>query len=127
MENNYNNYTKKIIEVLKDVGVPANIKGYEYLKVAFNAVLNDRTYMDQVTKRLYPDVAAMCDTTASRVERNIRYAIEVAFDNVDPEQITEYFGRCCKYNKGKATNSEFIAILAERIRVDAGKYDQVSK
>lgn len=127
MENNYNNYTKKIIEVLKDVGVPANLKGYEYLKVAINAVLNDRTYMDQVTKRLYPDVAAMCDTTASRVERNIRHAIEVAFDNVDPEQITEYFGRCCKYNKGKATNSEFIAILAERIRVDAGKYDQVSK
>lgn len=127
MENNYNNYTKKIIEVLKDVGVPANIKGYECLKAAINAVLNDRTYIDQMTKRLYPDVAAMCDTTPSRVERNIRHATEVAFDNMDPEQITEYFGRCCSYRKGKATSGEFIAILAERIRVDAGEYDQVSK
>lgn len=126
MENNYNNYTKKIIEVLKDVGVPASLKGYEYLKIAINAVLNDRTYMDQVTKRLYPDVAAMCDTTASRVERSIRHATEVAFNNMDPEQITQYFGRCCNYYKGKATNSEFIAILAERIRVDLGEYDRVS-
>lgn len=127
MESNYNNYTKKIIEVLKDVGVPASIKGYEYLKVAINAVLNDRTYIDQMTKRLYPDVAAMCDTTASRVERNIRHATEVAFDNMDPERIAEYFGWCYSPRKGKATNSEFIAILAERIRVDAGEYDQVSK
>lgn len=127
MENNYNNYTKKIIEVLKDVGVPASIKGYEYLKAAINAVLNDRTYIDQMTKRLYPDVAAMCDTTASCVERNIRHATEVAFDNMDPEQVAEYFERCYSCRKGKATNSEFIAILAERIRVDAGEYDQVSK
>lgn len=127
MKNNYNNYTKKIIEVLKDVGVPASLKGYEYLKIAINAVLNDRTYMDQVTMRLYSDVAAMCDTTPSRVERNIRRAIEGAFNNMDPEQITEYFGRCYSYRKGKVTNSEFIAILAERIRVDAGEYDQVSK
>ena len=127
MENNYNNYTKKIIEVLKDVGVPASIKGYEYLKAAINAVLNDRTYMYQVTKRLYPDVAAMYGTTPSRVERAIRHATEVAFNNMDPEQITQYFGRCCSCYKGKATNSEFIAILAERIRVDAGEYDQVSK
>lgn len=126
MENKYNNYTKKIIEVLKDVGVPASIKGYEYLKVAINAVLNDRTYIDQMTKRLYPDVAAMCGTTASRVERNVRHAIEVAFDNMDPEQIAKYFGRCYSCRKGKTTNSEFIAILAERIRVDAGEYDQVS-
>ena len=127
MESNYNNYTKKIIEVLKDVGVPASIKGYEYLKVAINAVLNDRTYIDQMTKRLYPGVAAMCGTTASRVERNIRHATEVAFDNMDPERIAEYFGRCYSCHKGKANSSEFIAILAERIRVDTGEYDQVSK
>lgn len=122
-----NNYTKKIIEVLRNVGVPASLKGYEYLKVAINAVLNDRTYIDQMTKRLYPDVAAMCGTTASRVERNIRHATEVAFDNMNVEQIDEYFGRCCSYRKGKATSGEFIAILAERIRVDTGEYDQVSK
>lgn len=127
MENNYNNYTKKIVEVLKDIGVPANLKGYEYLKAVINAALNDRTYMGQVTKRLYPDVAAMCDTTPSRVERAIRRAIEVAFNNMDPEQVTQYFGRCCSYYKGKVTNSEFIAILAERIRVDTGEYDRASK
>lgn len=128
MENNsYNNYTKKAIEILKDVGVPASIKGYEYLKSAINCVLNDRTYLEQITKRLYPDIAAMHGTTASRVERAIRHAVEVAFTNMDPDQITHYFGRCCRYDKGKATNSEFIAILAERIRMDLGEYDQVSE
>lgn len=125
--NNYTNYTKNIIEILKNVGVPASLKGYEYLKGAINAVLNDRTYLDQITKRLYPDVASMYGTTASRVERSIRHAVEVAFTNMDPDQVKQYFGQCCNYYKGKATNSEFIAIIAERIRLDVGEYDQVSK
>lgn len=120
-------YTKKIIETLLNVGVPASLKGYEYLKSAISAVLDDKTYIDKVTGRLYPYVAAVHGVTASRVERAIRHAIEVSFDNMSPDQIEHYFGRCCRFYRGKASNSEYIAILAERVRMDLGEYDPVDK
>lgn len=124
---NYTNYTKEIIKNLLNLGVPADLKGYEYLKVAINAVLNDRTYIDQITKRLYPDVAEMCGTTPSRTERAIRHAITVSFDNMEPDLIERYFGRCISYRSGKVTNANFIAIVAEHIRMDNGEYDGASK
>lgn len=124
---NYTNYTKEIIKSLLDIGVPASLKGYECLKVAINAVLNDRTYLSQITKRLYPDVAEVCGTTPSRVERAIRHAITVSFDNMDPNMVERYFGRCCSYRSGKVTNATFIAIVAEHIRMDNGEYDGTSK
>lgn len=117
-------YTKKIVEVLLDIGIPASLKGYNCLKAAIGLVLSDDAYIQSITKRLYPTVAEECNTTASRVERAIRHAIEVAFSNMDPDQIERYFGRCYNYYRGKVTNGEFVAILAERVRVETGEYDQ---
>lgn len=116
-------YTKKIVEVLLDVGIPASLKGYGCLKAAIELVLRDSGYIRDITKRLYPAIAEECGTTAGRAERAIRHAIEVAFNNMEPEQIERYFGHCYNYHKGKIANSEFVAILAERVLVEVGGYD----
>lgn len=118
-----NTYIKEIIETLKEVGISANLNGYEYLKSALSMVLDDRTYLKNITSRMYTEIAKEHNTRAFRVERGIRHAIEVAFQRMDPEQMNRLFGRCTSYYKGKVTNAEFIAILAEKLRLELGLYN----
>ena len=106
-----------ITDILHQVGVPAHIKGYHYLRKAILIALNDMKVIDSVTKELYPAVARYFDTTPSRVERAIRHAIEVAWDRGDVDVLTNYFGYTIQNTRGKPTNSEFIAMIADRIRL----------
>lgn len=107
----------EITEVLHRVGVPAHIKGYYYLREAIFLAIKDVTYLNQVTKRLYPDVAAKHSTTASRVERAIRHSIEVAWSRGETDSIERYFGGTVNNLRGKPTNSEFIALVADSLRL----------
>lgn len=107
----------EITEVLHKVGVPAHIKGYYYLREAIFLAIKDVTYLNQVTKRLYPEVAEKHDTTSSRVERAIRHSIEVAWERGDVEAIEYYFGGTINNLRGKPTNSEFIALVADSVRL----------
>lgn len=107
---------EEIITVLmREVGLPANIKGYRYIKEAVILLLQDKTYIEGVTKRLYPDIAKKFNTTASRVERAIRHSIEVIFCRGNIEKIQELFSYTVNAEKGKLTNSEFIAIFADEV------------
>lgn len=121
---NKNNLMVTIIETLNDLGIPANILGYEYLKEALKLTVGDKTFINSMSQRLYPAVAKEYGTTPSRVERAIRHAIELTFDNLSPEVLSKYFGNCTNYYKGKTTNSQFIAIVAEKIRIFMGVYDE---
>lgn len=104
----------KVTEMIQKVGVPANIKGYLYIREAITMVIDDMTLLSAVTKRLYPDIAEVFDTKDSRVERAIRHAIDVTWTRGSKEGIDEVFGR----NKEKPTNSEFIAVIADKIRIE---------
>ena len=107
---------KKIItEHLKNLGVPANLCGYDYLREAIGLVISDKSYMCQITKLLYPDVAVKFKTTSVRVERGIRHAIERATENAPIEEGFKVFGNSMSASRGKPTNSEFIAGLADFI------------
>lgn len=106
-----------VTDILHQIGVPAHIKGYHYLRDAILLSLHDRKMMGSVTKQLYPSVAEHFDTTPSRVERAIRHAIEVAWDRGDVEVLNAYFGYTIQNSRGKPTNSEFIAMIADRIRL----------
>lgn len=103
---------------LHKVGIPAHIKGYEYLREAILMVLNDRELINSVTKQLYPDVAKKYKTSPSRVERAIRHAIEVAWSRADTDTLDEVFGYTINQAKGKPTNSEFIAMISDNLRLD---------
>lgn len=109
---------KNVVQLLKKVGVPPHLKGYEFIKVAVLMVLEDGTRIHYITKDLYPVIAQKYKTTASRVERAIRHAAETSFDNMSPELIEELFGNCISFNKGKATNSQFVATLVEMIKMN---------
>ena len=109
-------------DLLKEVGVPVKPLGHGYIVCAIKLVISDRTYIRNITTRLYPDVAAQYGTTASRVERNIRRAVEVAFDRCDYEILYNRFGSTPSFNKGKLTNSEFIAACVDEISRRAKKY-----
>lgn len=104
-------------DIIHEIGVPAHIKGYRYLREAITIAVEDATVIDGITKVLYPSIAKMFDTTPSRVERAIRHAIEVAWDRGDLEVIQKYFGYTISISKGKPTNSEFIALVADNIRL----------
>lgn len=108
-------------EYLHKIGVPANIKGYQYLKFAIAMVVNDVNTISGITKKIYPDIAKECHTTESRVERAIRHAIDVAWLRGNIEYLNEMFEYSIDPNKGRPTNSEFIAMIAERIRMDTAK------
>lgn len=112
----------EIVEMLRRVGVPANIKGYTYLKDALDMCWGDKEYIGMVTKRLYPDIAKRENTTASRVERAIRHAIGVSWDRGDLETLQKIFGCTTSADRGKPTNSEFIATLVEQLHLE---YDAV--
>lgn len=104
-----------VTSVIHEIGVPAHIKGYQYLREAIIIAVNDMEVINAVTKVLYPAVAKRFGTTPSRVERAIRHAIEVAWDRGDLETLQKYFGYTVSNAKGKPTNSEFIAMIADRL------------
>ena len=107
-----------VTQMIHSVGVPAHIKGYQYLRSAIMMVIQDMDAINSITKVLYPGVAKTYNTTASRVERAIRHAIEVAWDRGEPEVLNEIFGYTVSHAKGKPTNSEFIAMIADRMRLE---------
>ena len=107
-----------VTEILHQIGVPAHIKGYQFLRDAILLTTADHEYINAVTKRLYPEIAKRNGTTASRVERAIRHAIEVAWDRGDVDTLNSYFGYTIHNLRGKPTNSEFIAMIADKIRLD---------
>ena len=104
-----------VTSVIHEIGVPAHIKGYQYLREAIIIAVNDMDVINAITKVLYPEVAKTFGTTPSRVERAIRHAIEVAWDRGDLETLQKYFGYTVSNTKGKPTNSEFIAMIADRL------------
>lgn len=108
----------RVTKIIHEVGVPAHIKGYQYLREAILITVLDMDVINAVTKVLYPAVAKKFSTSASRVERAIRHAIEVAWDRGDIETLQRYFGYTVSNAKGKPTNSEFIAMIADRIRLE---------
>ena len=109
---------ERITNIMHDLGVPAHIKGYQYLRDAIVMVIKDLEMLNGVTKLLYPDIAQKYKTTSSRVERAIRHAIEVAWDRGQIEVIDEIFRYTISNGKGKPTNSEFIAMIADKIRLE---------
>ena len=115
MERNLEADTTNLIH---EIGVPAHIKGYQYLREAIMMSVQDMDMLNSITKVLYPTIAKKYQTTASRVERAIRHAIEVAWSRGKMDTIDELFGYTVNGGKGKPTNSEFIALVADRIRLD---------
>jgi len=112
------NIETKITKIIQEIGVPAHIKGYMYLRESITMVINDMDYLGAVTKELYPSVAEKFNTTPSRVERAIRHAIEVAWNRGKIDTIDKIFGYTVNNNKGKPTNSEFIALIADKLRLE---------
>ena len=109
---------RRISEILKELGVPASIQGYEYIRTAVKLIIEDESKYRWKTTALYFAIAREYDTTPSRVERSIRHAIEVAFVRMPVEAIQKYFGNSISYRSGKATNSEFIATIVEHIKME---------
>ncbi len=107
----------KVTEILHEIGVPAHIKGYNYLRDSIIMSIENPDIINAVTKKLYPGVAKKYETTSSRVERAIRHAIEVAWDRGDVEILNSYFGYTIHNGRGKPTNSEFIAMIADKLRL----------
>lgn len=107
-----------VTDIIHEIGVPAHIKGYQYLREAIMMSVNDIEMLNSITKILYPTIAKKFQTTPSRVERAIRHAIEVAWSRGKMDTIDELFGYTINNGKGKPTNSEFIALIADKIRLE---------
>lgn len=107
----------QVTRIIHQIGVPAHIKGYQYLRTAILMTISDNDVINSVTKVLYPSVAKKYQTTTSRVERAIRHAIEVAWDRGDVDTLNSYFGYTIQNSRGKPTNSEFIAMIADNMRL----------
>lgn len=107
-----------VTNIIHEVGVPAHIKGYQYLREAIIMVVNDIDIINQITKSLYPQIATKFKTTPSRVERAIRHAIEVAWGRGQQDVVENIFGYTISASKGKPTNSEFIAMIADKLRLE---------
>ena len=108
---------KDVTDMIHEIGVPAHIKGYQYLREAIMMSVEDIEMLSSITKVLYPTIAKKYDTTPSRVERAIRHAIEVAWNRGRMETLNALFGYTISTGKGKPTNSEFIALIADKIRL----------
>jgi two-component system response regulator (stage 0 sporulation protein A) len=106
-----------ITEILHQIGVPAHIKGYQYVREAIRLTVENPEMLNSVTKILYPTVAKSFKSTSSRVERAIRHAIEVAWDRGDVDVLNSYFGYTIQSQRGKPTNSEFVAMISDKIRL----------
>ena len=109
---------KDVTDMIHEIGVPAHIKGYQYLRDAIVMSVNDMDMLNSITKILYPTIAKKYQTTSSRVERAIRHAIEVAWSRGKMDTIDALFGYTVSNGKGKPTNSEFIALITDRIRLE---------
>ena len=107
-----------VTEIIHEIGVPAHIKGYQYLRSSIMMAVLDMDILNSITKQLYPSIAKEYDTTSSRVERAIRHAIEVAWGRGKTDTIDELFGYSLNHGRLKPTNSEFIALIADKIRLD---------
>lgn len=107
-----------VTQMIHEIGVPAHIKGYLYLRTAILMAVENMDVLNAVTKQLYPDIAAQYSTTDTRVERAIRHAIEVAWERGNIDMLHELFGYTIQADKGKPTNSEFIALVADKIRLE---------
>jgi two-component system response regulator (stage 0 sporulation protein A) len=116
-------FIEEITQIIHEIGIPAHIKGYLYLRDAISMVAEEIELLGSVTKVLYPRIAHKYETTPSRVERAIRHAIEVAWARNNIETIKKFFGYTINTEKGKPTNSEFIALVADRIRLKNRKYE----
>ena len=112
-----NNIEAMVTSIIHEIGVPAHIKGYQYLREAIIIAVNDMDVINAITKVLYPQVAKTFQTTPSRVERAIRHAIEVAWDRGDLDTLQRFFGYTVSNTKGKPTNSEFIALIADKLQL----------
>lgn len=117
-DNKPKNLDASITSIIHEIGVPAHIKGYLYLREAIAMVYHDIELLGSITKVLYPDIAKKYNTTASRVERAIRHAIEVAWSRGNLESISSLFGYTVSVSKAKPTNSEFIAMVADKLRLE---------
>ncbi len=117
-ERSQENLEALVTNIIHEVGVPAHIKGYQYLREAIIMVVNDIDVINQITKSLYPKIAYKFNTTPSRVERAIRHAIEVAWGRGDQQTVEKIFGYTISASKGKPTNSEFIAMIADKLRLE---------
>jgi len=115
----------QVTEILHQIGVPAHIKGYHYLREAIIMSVKEPEAVGSITKILYPTVAKRFSTTASRVERAIRHGIEVAWDRGDVDVLTSYFGYTIHNTKGKPTNSEFIAMISDKLRLESKQNESV--
>ena len=111
------NIESLVTSIIHEIGVPAHIKGYQYLREAIIIAVNDMDVINAITKVLYPQVAKTFGTTPSRVERAIRHAIEVAWDRGDLDTLQRFFGYTVSNTKGKPTNSEFIALIADKLQL----------
>ena len=112
-----NSIETMVTGIIHEIGVPAHIKGYQYLREAIIIAVEDMDVINAITKVLYPQVAKTFGTTASRVERAIRHAIEVAWDRGDLDTLQKFFGYTVNSTKGKPTNSEFIALIADKLQL----------
>ena len=112
------NLEMRITDVLHELGMPVHIKGYSYTRYAISLVVKRPQLINYITGELYPLVAKKFDTTPSRVERAIRHGVEVAWDRGDIDTLQKWFGYTVSHTKGKPTNSEFIALLADRLRLE---------
>lgn len=115
---NQENLEALVTNIIHEVGVPAHIKGYQYLREAIMMVVRDTEVINQITKQLYPEIAGRYHTTPSRVERAIRHAIEVAWGRGQADTVENIFGYTVSANRGKPTNSEFIAMIADKLRLE---------
>lgn len=114
---------KVIIDELISLGVSPSILGYEYTKVALCCILENPLAVYSITKELYPVVAQEVGSTPSRVERSLRHAVEKLYNECDPNILEKYFGLVSSKDKGKVTNSQFLSVIAERIRKKVGAYN----
>jgi len=108
----------EVTDVIREIGIPAHIKGYQYLREAITMIVADNNFLGSVTKELYPTVAQKYSTTPSRVERAIRHSIEVAWNRGNIDLINQLFGCTVNKDKGKPTNSEFMAMIADKLRME---------
>lgn len=118
MGNQTHDLETKVTNILHEIGVPAHIRGYHYMREAIMMSVDDMDVLNYITKELYPSIAKKCNTTPSRVERAIRHAIEVAWNRGKVDAIDALFGYTVNNHKGKPTNSEFIALIADRLRLE---------
>jgi len=115
--NHYNDYQKVISKMLHTLGVPSHIKGYVYIREGINIMIESNEIIGGITKEIYPEIAKKYNTTSSRVERAIRHAIEISWNRGDYDAMEEIFGHSVDYDRAKPTNSEFIATIADHLRL----------